>query len=124
MYLLDTHIFLWWLNDDPRLKASARAKISSQNPTVYVSSAVIWEIAIKAKLGKLKAPTNIADYINKSGFEELAITAAHAARTRELPLHHRDPFDRMLIAQAELEGLTIITHDKIFSRYFKSVVIT
>lgn len=124
MYLLDTHIFLWWLNNDRRLKPSIRIKISNPRTIIFVSSAVIWEIAIKAKLKKLKAPVNIADYIKKNGFGELSITPTHAAYTRQLPLYHRDPFDRMLVAQAKLEGLTIVTRDKIFSRYLKSVVVT
>lgn len=117
MYLLDTHVFLWWLKADKKLGKPVLSIISNQSNIIFVSSATIWEIAIKAKLGKIKVPSNIEDFISKSGFEELSINVSHASHTKRLPLYHKDPFDRMLIAQAMLENLTILTHDKIFKKY-------
>ena len=123
MYLLDTHVFLWFLSDDLKLKESAKNTIADKANPVFVSAATIWEISIKAKLKKLKVPKNIEEYIAKSGFEDLSVSSVHASKTRNLPLYHRDPFDRMLISQATLDNLTIITHDKIFKKYTKNIVL-
>jgi PIN domain nuclease of toxin-antitoxin system len=116
--LLDTHAFLWWLSDNSRLKPDARTAISDANSLVHVSAASIWEIAIKARLGKVNPGTrHVDEEIAANHFSELGISARHALAAGRLPLHHSDPFDRMLIAQAQLEQLTIVTHDKEFTGY-------
>jgi len=123
--LLDTHAFLWWLTDSRKLRDEARAAIGEASSMVYVSAASIWEIAIKARLGKVDPGTKHLDReIALSGFSELRISAQHALTAGNLPLHHDDPFDRMLIAQGQLEGLTIVTHDKAFTAYKVSVLWT
>jgi PIN domain nuclease of toxin-antitoxin system len=115
--LLDTHVFLWALSDPQRLDAKAAAAIQNRNNAVFVSSVSSVEIAIKAALGKLDAPTDLGDEIVLRGFSHMPLCFEHGAALRTMPLHHQDPFDRMLIAQAMLEGLTIITHDQKFERY-------
>lgn len=115
--LIDTHIFIWWLKDDKQLTKKARDFIKNANEA-YVSSASIWEAGIKIHLGKLDADINkIANGIEDYGFIELPITAKHAAFITKLPNHHRDPFDRMLLAQAMLEPLRFITCDKTLKIY-------
>lgn len=115
--LLDTHIFLWCLKDDRKISKSIRSKIVSASE-VYVSSASIWEAAIKIKLKKLDGNINeIADAIVQSGFLELPITALHAAAIVNLPDIHRDPFDRILVAQAISEPLTFLTADTLLKKY-------
>lgn len=109
--LLDTHTFLWWNADDPALGAVARAAIVEPANVVFVSAATAWEIAVKRALGKLDAPGDIADWVPANGFVELAIDIGHAVRSAELPFRRRDPFDRLLIAQAQLEELTLVTGD-------------
>lgn len=119
--LLDTHIYLWWLCDDKSLSKQARALIKRADD-VYISSASIWEAAIKIQLGKLTADINsLADAIVEEGFSELSIRASHAALTLTLPLHHRDPFDRILIAQAMSEPLRLITADRTLAIYSELV---
>lgn len=117
-YLIDTHILLWWAFDSPQLKANSRAIISNPEHLIFVSSASAWEIATKYRLGKLSKAKNLvenyAQVLNQARFLELPITAAHALRAGQLPIAHRDPFDRMLIAQAELEEIPIITYDNAF----------
>ena len=117
-YLIDTHILLWWVFDSPKLKANDRATIANPNHKILVSSASAWEIATKYRIGKLSKAKNLvenyAEVLSVARFEELPITAAHALRAGSLPIDHRDPFDRMLMAQAELESLPIITYDKAF----------
>lgn len=115
--LLDTHVFLWCVNDDKRLSKKARTAISTADE-VYVSSASIWETSIKVKLGKLDANMDdLVDAISQSGFLELPITAQHALVTFQLPEIHKDPFDRILIAQAISEPLRLITADSILRQY-------
>ena len=115
--LLDTHIFLWCIKSDRKLSKAARTKISDAYE-VYVSSASIWEITIKIKLKKLDADINlILESISKSGFLELPITAQHAVAVASLPDLHRDPFDRILIAQAISEPLTFLTVDAQLKHY-------
>jgi PIN domain nuclease of toxin-antitoxin system len=114
--LLDTHAFLWWKLDDPQLKMDARIAIT-QAELVFVSAASAWEAAIKARLGKLDLTVDFAQGVKESGFERLPIGFQHAAETRNLPDHHRDPFDRMLIAQARVERLVVVTHDPLFEPY-------
>lgn len=109
--LLDTHAFLWWLADDRKLGARARAAIADPASEVHVSAASAWEIAVKRAAGKLRAPGNIREWIERSAFADLPITVEHAVAAAELPRHHGDPFDRMLVAQARLESLTLVAHD-------------
>ncbi len=119
--LLDTHVFLWWRANDRRLGPAARAAVADAE-VVFVSAATAWEAAIKAALGRLRYPDTIEAGVEASGFEKLAITLAHAERAARLPPHHADPFDRMLVAQAALEGLTLVTHDRALARYGLPVI--
>lgn len=114
--LLDTNILLWWLADSPRLSGDARGMITA-SPVVYVSAATTWEIEIKRALGKLKAPENLEGELSASHFVPLAITIVHSIAAAKLPRHHDDPFDRMLIAQAFLESLTLVTSDRRIESY-------
>ncbi|HLB38408.1 MAG TPA: type II toxin-antitoxin system VapC family toxin [Gemmatimonadales bacterium] len=124
--LLDTHAFIWWLDDDHRLSATARAGIADTRNTIYVSSATAWEMATKVRLGKLKDPAGAVPRLGKVLAErrmvELPITVAHAALAGSLPGPHRDPFDRMLIAQGRIEDLPLVTNDAVFQRYDVPVV--
>ena len=115
--LLDTHILLWWLADDPGLSEKQRSAIADPANVVYVSAASAWEIAIKKALGKLIAPSDLGAALIASELEQLPITVTHAEAVGELPPHHRDPFDRMLIAQAGVEDLTVVTGDPMFAQY-------
>ncbi len=114
--LLDTHAFLWWKLDDARLSEGARAAIADAG-LVFVSAASAWEVAIKSRLGKIELNADFATGIRSSGFERLSIGFEHAAETRHLPDHHRDPFDRMLVGQARVERLTLVTHDRQLEPY-------
>jgi len=117
-YLIDTHVLLWWLFNDPKLCTVSRDIISDPAHRILVSSASAWEIATKYRIGKLpEAEPLLSDYqgfLRKMGFAELAITSRHALKAGNLAIAHRDPFDRMLMAQAELESVPIITYDKAF----------
>jgi PIN domain nuclease of toxin-antitoxin system len=115
--LLDTHVLLWWLKGDEVLSPEALSAISSPASTVYVSAVSIWEASIKRSLGRLEAPSDLAEWVTKAGFIEIPIVVHHAEHAGSLPPHHLDPFDRMLIAQAVLEGLTIVTRDPAFAAY-------
>ena len=115
--LLDTHILLWWLSDPEKLTPEVRSLIRDGNNTVYVSSVVAWEIAIKKSLGKLKAPDNLGEIIREENFTPLNITVSHALNITSLENHHADPFDRMLVSQAQIESLTIVTRDANISKY-------
>lgn len=119
--LLDTHALLWWLADEP-LSERARAEIADPGNAVAVSAASIWEVALKRALGKVTAPDGLALAVEETGFDLLAITAQHAEAAGELPPHHRDPFDRMLIAQAGIEGLVVVTRDAAFEPYDVSML--
>jgi PIN domain nuclease of toxin-antitoxin system len=115
--LLDTHVFLWAVTANRRLKSSTREFLSRAD-AVYVSAASIWEIAIKARLGKIQADAAaLAAAIDSSGFQELPVSALHAAAVAKLPLHHTDPFDRLLLAQAFLEPLRFVTADGVLAAY-------
>lgn len=116
LLLLDTHVFLWWRANDPRLQTHARETIARAS-IVYVSAASAWEAAVKQALGRLVLPAPFAAGVDESGFQRLAITFEHAAEAAGLPPHHGDPFDRMLIAQARLDGLTLVTHDRVIAAY-------
>ena len=109
--LLDTHVLLWWLDDPTRLSEASRTAIRDGKNTVYVSAAAVWEIVIKKALGKLDAPDDLDEVLRTCRFTPLPVTIAHALAVRSLPTHHRDPFDRMLVAQAICEGLTVVTRD-------------
>jgi PIN domain nuclease of toxin-antitoxin system len=115
--LADTHAALWWLADDPALSAPARAAIADPTNEILVSAASFWEAAIKRGLGKLRAPDDLPRLLDEEGFDTLPVTAAHAWAVQSLPPHHRDPFDRLLIAQAQAEGATIVTADRRFDSY-------
>jgi len=115
--LLDTHVLLWWLADDPGLSERQRSAIADPANVVYVSAASAWEIAIKKALGKLIAPNDLGAALIASELEQLPVTVAHAEAVGRLPPHHRDPFDRMLIAQAGVEDLTVVTGDPVFAQY-------
>ena len=119
---LDTHALLWWLDDSPALGQSARTAIMDDRNIVVVSAAVVWEIRIKQALGKLDIDASFLEVIRGQGFELLSITADHAYAVGELPMHHRDPFDRLIIAQALLEGLTVVTRDPLFAKYAVPVI--
>lgn len=121
--LLDTHVFLWSVAASPQLKPAVR-RVIEEADEVFVSAASIWEIAIKAALGKLQADASeLAEAIAPSGFIELPVRAAHAAAVMRLPLHHNDPFDRLLIAQAMTEPLRLLTVDAVLSRYSDVVML-
>jgi PIN domain nuclease of toxin-antitoxin system len=115
--LLDTHVLLWWLADDPSLCEEARAGISDPSSSVFVSAATVWEVSIKQTLGKLEAPSDLLRQLELNRFEPLSITASHAYTAGALPRHHDDPFDLMLVAQAMKEGLVLLTGDRRMSRY-------
>lgn len=114
--LLDTHVLLWALGDDPRLSADHRAIISGPG-ALFVSAATVWEIAIKRALGKLTAPADLTRTIAQAGCQPLAITWRHAEAAGALPPLHADPFDRLLIAQAQVEGLALATADRAIAAY-------
>jgi len=115
--LLDTHVLLWWLDDNPTLSKVARAALSDTDNLVILSPVTIWEIRIKQALGKLEISEDFYEVLKQQGFEIISITSDHAYAVGDLPLHHRDPFDRMLIAQAKSEGFTVVTHDAVFKQY-------
>ena len=119
--LLDTHAFLWWLEGSSRLAAGARSSIADPHNEIVVSAASIWEIAIKLSIGKLtmrdEDARRLPEVIAECGFAELSISAAHAADVRALPMHHSDPFDRILVAQALAEELRIVTADPAIAAY-------
>jgi PIN domain nuclease of toxin-antitoxin system len=116
-FLVDTQALLWWLTEDDALSPTARELLVEPANEFLFSAASVWEIAIKRSLGKLTAPDDLPDRIVDEGFSWLAITPAHAWRVGDLPAHHRDPFDRLLIAQALTERVPIVTADARFSDY-------
>ena len=124
--LLDTHVFLWWVNDSPRLGREARAVISNIDNQLLLSAASGWEIAIKAGLGKLEVADDISSFIFEqmrlNAVDELPVLITHALHAASLPKLHRDPFDRMLIAQAQLEKLPILTGDEKFGAYSVEII--
>ena len=115
--LLDTHIFIWWLEDSPKLSLVARKAITEPTKLIFVSAATIWEIIIKKAVGKLDCPDDLAEAMRANRFQHLPITFLHALAVGNLPLLHVDPFDRMLVAQAQSEGLTIVTVDDKVKQY-------
>src|SRR6202035_1412092 len=119
--LLDTHTLLWWLSENPSLPASARKLIANKNNDVLVSAASAWEIATKVRLGKLPMALGLAHaftaHLQRERFETLPVSAEHGIRAGLLPGPHKDPFDRMLIAQAQAENLPVITNERVFEAY-------
>ena len=122
--LLDTHALLWWLADDAELGADARSAIGTAEAEVYVSSVSIWEIAIKRKLGKLDAPDDLLAELDRQRFVALPLTAREAWMAGHLDLHHTDPFDRALVAQALVQGLRVVTRDPGIAAYGVDVMTT
>jgi PIN domain nuclease of toxin-antitoxin system len=114
--LLDAHVVLWWLGDDDTLDSATKGRLEIESE-IFVSSATVWEVGIKQALGKLTGEGSLAEHVRDSGFALLPISADHAIAASALPLHHRDPFDRMLIGQALVEGLTVMTRDRVFGAY-------
>ena len=119
--LLDTHALLWWLSDDAQLPASARKLIANEKNTILVSAASAWEVAIKVRLGKLPSAADLASsfaaYLANESFESLPISVDHAIRAGLLPGTHKDPFDRMLIAQAQAEDIPILSNEVVFDGF-------
>jgi PIN domain nuclease of toxin-antitoxin system len=118
--LLDTHSLKWWLDDPARLSESATSVIESRLNSIVISAVVPWELAIKMNLGKLRVHGLLANWVNKmiaEGFQEIPVASEHAIRAGLLPLHHRDPFDRLLVAQAQATGWPIISADPVFDHY-------
>jgi PIN domain nuclease of toxin-antitoxin system len=116
----DTHAVFWWFSGDPALSARARAAMADTRNAIFVSAVSAWEMAIKTRLGKMDAERLLdafQEQLEEQGFTPLFITVEHALRAGGLPDHHHDPFDRMLVAQAQAEKLAIISADRIFERY-------
>jgi PIN domain nuclease of toxin-antitoxin system len=124
--LLDTHVFLWALKDDPRLSKRVRTILRDDTHELFWSAASTWELAIKASLRRIQFVMPLATYLPQKlaaeGLQPLSVSSEHAAATESLPLHHRDPFDRLLIAQAQIEDLTIVSADKALRRYDVDVI--
>jgi len=120
--LLDTHTLLWWLADHPSLGAKSRKIVSDERNDIFVSAVSTWEISIKKNKGLLKAPDNIDAIVEDEGFSKLPISLFHGEQAGSLESIHRDPFDRMLIAQAQAEGLELLTADKIIPKYGLRVI--
>jgi PIN domain nuclease of toxin-antitoxin system len=119
--LLDTHAFLWWVDDNRRLSRKARSAIASREHTCYLSLASVWEMAIKASMDRLSLPSGVDRFVSEqlaaNEFEALPIDLRHSGEVARLPFHHRDPFDRLLVAQALSEELTIVSADPVFGKY-------
>ena len=119
--LLDTHAFLWWIGDDSRLPARARKLISGERNEVFLSVASAWELGIKTRIGRLRLAENLEDFVTKhlavNGFQVLPVHLRHALHVSTLPDHHGDPFDRILVAQAQIENLVLVSGDEQIARY-------
>ena len=120
--LLDTHTLLWWLNDEPKLAQAARAAIAEPENSVFLSAVVVWEIRIKQAIRKLDLPDDFLEVLNAQKFVELPVKVDHAHALAKLPPIHRDPFDRMLVAQATIERMSIATRDPAIAEYGVNVV--
>jgi PIN domain nuclease of toxin-antitoxin system len=123
--LLDTHVALWAITDSPKLSARARDLIGEQKAQIWVSAASVWEIAIKHALGRGDMPVSgqqALRYFRESGYQLLAVEAEHAVAVENLPAHHQDPFDRILVAQALVEPMRLLTHDAAVARYSDAFV--
>ena len=115
--LLDTHAALWWLADDERMGGEAARQLADETNQVLLSASVVWEVAIKRSLGKLDAPADFAGTLLDAGAHALAVTVDHAAAAEDLPWHHRDPFDRLLVAQATVERAAVVSGDEALRGY-------
>jgi PIN domain nuclease of toxin-antitoxin system len=115
--LLDTHAAVWWLMDDRRVGEQATAELEDDANEVLLSAAVVWEVAIKRSLGKLRAPEDFAGTLERAGARPLPVTIEHASAVERLPWHHRDPFDRLLVAQATIERAAVVTKDEWLRAY-------
>ena len=115
--LLDTHAALWLLSGDERLGEDAKRQLTDDTNRVLLSAAVVWEVAVKRALGKVTVPDEYLTLLLDAGVQPLAVNVAHAAAVEQLPPHHRDPFDRMLVSQARAEGATLVSHDEALRRY-------
>lgn len=122
-FLLDTHALLWWADDSALLSMEARHALADGRHLVFVSVATIWEMGIKQASGKLKVPEDVRLLIKANRFDLISITADHASAAAALPPHHSDPFDRMLVAQAKIEGLTLVTRDEAIAKYDVPVLV-
>jgi PIN domain nuclease of toxin-antitoxin system len=120
--LLDTHAALWWLGDDEQLGAAAAEQLLDDSNQVLLSAVVVWEVAIKRSLGKLTTPADLAPALLEAGALPLAVTLEHAAAVEKLPWHHRDPFDRMLVAQASIEAAALVSGDDALRPYGVTLV--
>ena len=124
--LLDTHVLVWAIMDDPRLSALAREVITDTGNELFLSVASVWEMIIKAQRGRLRLPGDpaafILEHLGLLGIESLPVELSHVLRLLHLPAHHRDPFDRMLVAQSQMEGLPILTSDPLIARYSVEVI--
>jgi PIN domain nuclease of toxin-antitoxin system len=115
--LLDSHVFLWWCADDPGLRELEREAIRNAANDVFLSAASVWEMEIKRGLGRLRIPEPASAAVSRLGITALPVTLEHAEATGRLPALHRDPFDRLLVAQAKVEGLTLVTRDPLVRAY-------
>lgn len=115
--LVDSQVLLWWLQADPRLAATVAEAMADGDNVLYLSAASVWELSIKQSIGKLRVDVDLRSHAIEQGFIELPVTGAHATAIRDLPFHHKDPFDRMLVAQATVEGLTLVTADDALAAY-------
>lgn len=122
--MIDSHILIWWLLDAPELKPSLKTLLANPSQKVYVSAASVWEIAIKQALGKLQGFESLPEMLAISDFEVIDIKTHHAMYAANLPLHHKDPFDRMIIAQSVLEEFMLISEDRVFSSYTMCLLMT
>ncbi|WP_172600136.1 type II toxin-antitoxin system VapC family toxin [Sulfuricystis multivorans] len=123
--LLDTHVALWAITDSPKLPKKAREMIESPKSSVWISAATVWEIAIKHSLGRGDMPVSSQDalrYFRESGYRFLPVEPEHAAAVEDLAAHHADPFDRILVAQALVEPMRLITHDPMMARYSDTII--
>jgi PIN domain nuclease of toxin-antitoxin system len=116
-YLLDTHALLWWLGDPSRLSEQARETIANTSMPVFMSVAAAWEITIKQASGRIHAPDDLPQVLADSDIHPLPITLPHVLAIGSLPMHHHDPFDRIMIAQAQVESLTLVTRDRLIEQY-------
>lgn len=124
--LLDTHVALWAIIDSPKLSKKARALIESPKSSIWISAATVWEVAIKHSLGRGDMPVSGQDvlrYFGESGYRFLPVEPEHVAAVEDIPVHHNDPFDRILVAQAIVEPMRLITHDEMVARYSDTVIL-
>jgi PIN domain nuclease of toxin-antitoxin system len=122
-FLLDTHLLLWWVGESSSLSTAARQLIADPGNTIFISAVSLWEIHLKSSLGKLRLPADFGAKLSGEYFEDLPLVSAHTSRIASMPWHHRDPFDRMLIAQAQAEALKLLTPNRHLAVYGASVQI-